>query len=125
MDIVIIHWKIRPDDTSRQAFLEHWSCKLEVPRANLIGEFLSQPRLEREVDFPCQIFDHNEGVGYVSYFNVGIWTSSEAFRRDVYEPYGERTKLLTFEVALPERMVVSPQRTRIGRARFPKRDKLS
>ena len=42
MFVVLIHWRIKPDDASKEAFLEHWKTNNSISdRTGLIAEFVS------------------------------------------------------------------------------------
>jgi hypothetical protein len=126
VDILLIHWKIKHSEEEQQEFLKFWTRKLQLKeeaRADLVGEFLSKPLTREDVEFPCEVFE--ESTDYVSYFNVGIWTSASSFKRHVYDLLASEDRdLFPFEVELPKRMVLSPLHWRIGRAGPPDSDNL-
>jgi len=42
MFIALIHWRIKPDEDSKKAFLEHWNTRNSISnRSGLIAEFVS------------------------------------------------------------------------------------
>lgn len=125
MIIAIIHWRIKPTDVHVQAFLSKWAHELLPPREILVGEFLSVPLSPDEVGFPNSDLGLGSREEYRSFINVGMWESTEAFRREVYEPFGKRTELYDFEVDFPERLILGPLMWRVGVHPMPKADKLS
>jgi hypothetical protein len=51
MIVALIHWRIKPDDNSKNAFLKHWKTENPITgRTGLIAEFLSDSL--KIADFP-------------------------------------------------------------------------
>jgi hypothetical protein len=123
MDIVIIHWRIRPGHENRRRFLSHWSGKFTIEnRANLVGEFLSEPLTKEEVHFDCKTFE--ESVDYTSFFNVGIWKDAASFKTDVYDRLAKDRDLESYEFDYPDRMVLTGLNWRRGELQLPDTDHL-
>jgi hypothetical protein len=91
MEIVLIYWKIKPDQEAH--FLEFWEKKLKIrDKSGLIAEYLSKvndPKTDRERQwFTWKLFRGD----VVTYVNVGLWRSkddfldeTERYRSDDYE----------------------------------------
>jgi hypothetical protein len=61
----------------------------------------------------------------VPFFNVGIWASHEAFKKEVIDRFVEgRPRQLPFEYAPRTRMILSPEQWRVGEAVLPGSDHL-
>lgn len=124
MDILIIHWMIQPDETSREDFLNYWRRDLpiaESDRGNLVGEFLSEPHSRDDVNFPCKTFEESDE--YTSFFNVAMWRSHSDFKEIVWDRFGgDKRDKFDFEVHKPERMVLSTKHWRAGEAELPDSD---
>jgi hypothetical protein len=78
MDIVLIYWKIKPDQEKR--FLDFWENKLKIKdKSGLVAEYLSRvndPKTDRDRKwFRWNLFRRD----VVTYINVGLWKSKEEF----------------------------------------------
>jgi hypothetical protein len=124
MVIVIIHWKIHPNEESRQAFFKNWEEKLTIEeRSHLVGEYLSEPMPSEQVGFPCVTFNTPSSPEYQSFFNVGIWEDVESFKRQIIDPYvGNTPRPAPFEYELRERMILGPLSWRAGKFTLPTED---
>jgi hypothetical protein len=122
--LVIIYWKIKLGDENRAAFLKHWKETLTISeRSHLIGEFLSRPLAPDETDFPCGLLGLPSSSAYQSFFNVGIWSDLDSFKRQVIDPHvGKAPKPLEFEFVFRERLVLEPVSRRIGQGKLPQGD---
>jgi hypothetical protein len=90
MIIVIIHWKIRPDEDSIRQFRDSWRQMEPPERANYVGEYLIDPLSKDKVGFACTTFNVSSSVKYRSFFNVGIWKDVDAYRTDIIESFVTR-----------------------------------
>lgn len=123
MDIVMIHWRIKLGPDNREMFLDDWSRKFKLDeRANLVGEFLSEPLTKEEIDFDCKTFE--DSPEYTSFFNVGLWRDAASFETEVYGRIAHDRPLEEYEYDYPERMVLRPRYWRIGDLQLPKQDLL-
>jgi hypothetical protein len=123
MEIVIIHWRIKPGVNNSDMFLADWSRKFKLDkRSNLVAEFLSGPLTKDEVDFDCKTFD--ESPDYTSFFTVGLWRDAASFKADVYDRIAKDRKLEDYEYGCPERMVLRPLNWRRGELTLPESDHL-
>ena len=118
MVIVIVHWKIHPHAEARREFLDHWRDRLKLDqRDEFIGEYLSEPVLGDDAGFLCTLFNVPLNAKYWSFFNVGVWRSVDAFRRNVIDPFvTKQPRSLPFEYEFRERMVLDPVSWRVGRS---------
>jgi hypothetical protein len=124
--IVIIVWKIFPGDENERAFLDFWAQLEPGGRSRLAGEYLSRPLSAEEAGLKCSLVGLNPGDDYVPFFNVGIWESLEALREQVYAPFVDSgPDKHAFEYAQRERVILAPQRWRVGTAQLPTEDHLS
>jgi hypothetical protein len=91
MDIVLIYWKIKPNQETH--FLEFWEKRLKIgDKSGLAAEYLSKvndPKTERERKWFIWRLFRKEVVTYV---NVGLWKTrdefldeTERYRSDSYE----------------------------------------
>ena len=63
---------------------------------------------------------------YESFFNVGLWSDLESFKRQVIDPFvGTAPKPQEFEYAFRERLVLSPASWRVGKASLPPSDEFA
>lgn len=126
MIIVVIHWKIHHGEKSRRQFLQHWEKELKIKnRSCLVGEYLSEPMIESETEFPCTVFNISCSPHYQSFFNVGIWADVQSFKKEVIDPYvGATPETLPFEYEFRERMVLNPVSWRAGKYELPHTGKL-
>ena len=124
MIIVIVHWKIHPHDEARAAFLKFWKDSLEIPeRANLVGEYLSEPLSAEKAGFACSVMNAPSSPKYQSFFNVGIWNTKEDFESKVITPFvGSNPRTQLFEYEFRERMILNPLSVRAGNYPVPKND---
>lgn len=123
MDIVIIHWRIRPGISNSHMFVADWSRKFKLDkRSNLVAEFLSKPLTHQEVHFDCKTFD--QSPSYTSFFNVGMWKDAASFKTDVYDRITKDRSLESYEYDYPERMVLRPLNWRRGDLALPDTDQL-
>ena len=90
-----------------------------------MGEYLSRPLSQHEVDFDCSLLGVSPGDEYVPYFNVGIWDSLDAFRQQIIERFVEQgPEKLEFEYEPRKRMILAPLLWRAGDAQLPTDDEL-
>ena len=78
---------------------------------------------ETEASFPCGLLGLPSSSAYQSFFNVGVWSNRDAFKREVINPHvGKSPKPFDFEFAFRERLVIEPVSWRIGKAKLPAED---
>lgn len=127
MIIVIIHWRIHPNNVSRADFFEYWKKNLEIEdKTNLVGEFLSKPLSASEANFACLTMNSEASDDYESFFNIGIWKDLASFEKEIIKPFvGDKSTIEAFEYQYRERMILEPQSRRIGNFNLPEDDKFA
>lgn len=115
MIVLIVHWKIRPDDRSVRQFLEKWHDMEPSRPSNFFAEYLSAPLPAEETGFPCTTFNVSSDVRYRSFFNVAIWRDVDSFNNDVLNTHvAGAPDIEPFEFDRRERMVLSPVDMHVG-----------
>lgn len=109
--MVVVHWKIKQ---GREAeFLDYWGQRSVVAdRSGLVGEFLSS--VEDRGRFPW-INMQTVSNSYTSFFNIGIWRDAAAFDDQIGKYIDNARPPLPFEAERRERVLLQPERWRIGR----------
>ena len=115
--IVLIHWRIKPEQEHVDAFLDFWrgKCSLE-DRSGLVSELLSETLTAR--DFPYITWDMDiDGLAdHRSFINVGTWEDENVFHEQVGKNFNDDKPMLSFEKYRRRRIVLRPQCWRIGHA---------
>ena len=119
MQIVLIHWKIRPDGEA--AFLHFWREQAIVEdRSGLVGEFLSAT-VDKSKLLPWITWDLADKPGcYRSFVNVGIWQDAAEFHDQVSKYFATEKK--DFECEPRVRALLTPEHWRIGKGHLPTSD---
>ena len=121
MILVLIHWRIKPDDASETAFFDFWTQIAKIDdKSNLIGEFLSTP--VPAVQFPFNVDDLSTGhsQGNCRHFiNVGAWKDWQSFNDQVGKYIDDAKSMKDFEAERRTRTVLEPKHWRIGSAMMP------
>ena len=122
MTIVEILWHIKRGEENE--FRKAWREKFTVgDRSELIGEFLSAPRTEVPDIYRSLNLDQNSAGDDVSYFvNVAIWTSFEAFKKEIEKYIPKPGTPQPPFVVNRYRVVLDPIDWRIGQAKLPSAD---
>ena len=101
MIIVIIHWKIKPEQEKVEEFLEFWrKAALVGDRTGLIGEFLSEGHSTKEfgwITWPLTGCERK----HKSFVNVGYWNSAEEFQEQIGKYFDSSTGPKDFEAEPP------------------------
>jgi len=123
MMIALIHWRIKPDDESNAAFLEHWKTNNTIgDRSELIAEFLSDSLPISDFPYITWHLDSDSLGDFKSYVTVGLWHSADAFRKQVAEYFNDGNPLYPFEKYRRRRVVFKPIEWRIGKVSMPADD---
>ena len=123
MMIALIHWRIKPNDESVEAFLEHWRTNNTIgDRSGLIAEFLSQSLPMAQFPFITWHLDAESLGNFKSYVTVGIWQDAADFAKQVAGYFNDENPLLPFEQYRRRRVVFKPAEWRIGCASMPTLD---
>jgi hypothetical protein len=125
MIVALIHWRIKPDKTSRNAFLKHWKMKNPITdRTGLIAEFLSDSLKIADFPYITWHLDPESFGNFRSYVTVGLWQDSDAFKEQVAAYFNDDKPLLPFEKYRRRRVMFRPVDWRIGKTRLPAKDSL-
>lgn len=100
MDIIIVHWKIKP--SMEHEFLEWWKSGLGKKPEGLIEEHLSKVEPEETSTWNLSSSKH------VTYLNVGRWTDKKHWKK----VFSGKAKMQPFEAELRERIWVSVKESR-------------
>ena len=85
MIIVLIHWKIKPDQEMVDKFLQFWRQTAVVEDCRgLIGEFLTEAQSTAECSWIMWQLTGCEGK-YRSFINVGDWNSVNSFQQLLFK----------------------------------------
>jgi hypothetical protein len=123
MVIALIHWRIKPDETSIADFLKFWREQATVSdRAGLVGEFLSEAAKLTDYPYITWHLDHDHLGNFKSYVNVGIWTDETAFHEQIAKNFNDDKPMLPFEAFRRRRVIIKPDSWRIGKAALPNAD---
>jgi hypothetical protein len=108
--IVLVEWRIKKGQENE--FLEYWSTRATIEdRTGLVGEFLS--RVEDQNQFPWMVWDLNPG--WTTFVNVGFWRTGADFQQQIGRFIDNSKPPLAFEAERRRRVLVAPERWRIGR----------
>ena len=107
--IVLVEWRIKKGQENE--FLEYWSTRATIEdRTGLVGEFLS--RVEDQKQFPWMVWDLNPG--WTTYVNVGFWRNGADFQQQIGRFIDNSRPPLAFEAERRRRVLVAPERWRVG-----------
>ena len=122
MVVVLIHWKIRPEPSMVDDFLNFWRTNAVIDdRRGLICEFLSEAHSPAEYSWITWQLTGSEGK-YRSFINVGYWDGSEEFHAQVGKYFETSLDQQPFERFPRVRTLLNPKCWRIGDSRLPKHD---
>jgi hypothetical protein len=123
MIVALIHWRIRPDETSKNEFLRHWKTNNTIgDRSGLVAEFLSDSLPMTEFPYITWHLDSESLGNFKSYVTVGIWDDAEAFHEQVASYFNDNKPLLPFEKYRRRRVIFRPVDWRIGEKSLPTDD---
>jgi hypothetical protein len=123
MIIVVIHWRIKPDQKNIAAFLKHWKTKNHIPdREGLIGEFLSNSLSTKDFPSTSWHLDPESSGDFKSFVTVDLWQDSDAFRKQVANYFNDDKPIKRFEKYRRRRVMFDPIARRLGKAKLPEQD---
>jgi len=123
MIIALIHWRIRPDQESIHAFLNHWKTNNTIgDRSGLMAEFLSDSLPTKEFPYITWHLDGESLGNFRSYVTVGLWQDAEKFSDQVANYFNDERPLLAFEKYRRRRVIFKPVHWRLGQADLPSED---
>lgn len=115
--IVLVEWRIKKG--REQEFVDYWSKQATIAdRSGLVGEFLS--RVEDRKQFPWMVW--NLDPRWTTFVNVGIWRSGADFDQQIGRFINNAKPPLAFEAQKRRRVLVAPERWRIGATPFLESD---
>lgn len=122
MTIVLIHWKIRPEQKMVDEFLKFWRETAVIDdRRGLVGEFLTEAHSKDEYAWiTWQLTGCEEK--YRSFITVGCWNSADEFYAQVGKHIRTSSELKPFEAEPRIRTVMNPKCWRMGDATLPVHD---
>ena len=122
MIVVLIHWKIKPEQERVDEFLDFWRKTATInDRRGLIGEILTEEYSTEEYDWITWSLTGSEGK-YRSFVNIGYWKSAEEFHEQIGKYFETSTGPKGFEAEPRIRTVMKPKCWRMGDSDFPIHD---
>lgn len=123
MFIALIHWRIKPDDESVKAFIEHWNTRNSIAnRSGLIAEFVSDTLPMANFPYITWHLDPESLGNFKSYVTIGLWADADTFGKEVAKYFNDDKPLLLFEKYCRRRVIFSPVGWRIGNTKLPEGD---
>ena len=123
MIIVLIHWRIKPDEKSIADFLKYWREEASInDRTGLVGEFLSEAAKMKDYPYITWLLDPDHLGNFKSFVNVGIWTDGGSFYEQVAKNFNDENPMKPFEAHRRRRLVTKPDSWRIGGSTLPTSD---
>ena len=115
--MVAVEWRIKKGQ--EEEFLEYWSTRSTIPdRSGLVGEFLN--RVETREQYPWMVWEFNEG--WTTFINIGIWREGADFQQQIGRFIDNSRPPLAFEADRRRRILLAPERWRIGNTALLKED---
>jgi hypothetical protein len=123
MIIALNHWRIKPDNESVAAFLEHWRTIATVrDRTGLIAEYLSEVESTKAYPYITWHLDSESLGDYKSFVNVSIWQDANAFHEQLGKAFNDLLPMKDFEKYRRRRVMLTPNSWRIGASPAPSTD---
>ena len=123
MIIALIHWRIQPDEASRDAFLEHWKTNNTITdRTGLIAEFLSDSLPIASFPYITWHLDPESLGNFKSFVTIGLWDDADTFGQQVAAYFNDDRPLLSFEKYRRRRVIFRPISWRMGKTALPTED---
>ena len=122
MTIVLIHWKIRPEQKMVDKFLKFWRATATIDdRRGLIGEFLTEAHSTAEYGWITWQLTGCEGK-YRSFVTIGCWNSADEFYAQIGKYFETSSGQHAFEAEPRKRTVLKPKCWRMGDGALPVHD---
>jgi hypothetical protein len=81
MFIALIHWRIKPDEESKKAFILHWNTSNSISnRKGLIAEFVSDTLPMANFPYITWHLDPESLGNFKSYVTIGLWADAADFQ---------------------------------------------
>lgn len=100
MDIVLVHWKIKPD--MEQEFLTWWQTGVEGKPKGMIEEHISKVEPDETSTWDLA------SPKYLTYINVGKWEDKKLWK----DAFSGQNHLMPFEESMRERIWLSVKESR-------------
>jgi|SRR5882724_2937648 len=118
--IALIHWRIKPDDQSKAAFIEHWNTRNSINnRKGLIAEFVSDTLPMANFPYITWHLDPESLGNFKSYVTIGLWADAANFQEQVAQYFNDDQPLLVFEKYRRRRVIFEPVGWRVGETLLP------
>jgi hypothetical protein len=109
--IVLVEWRIKKG--REKEFLDYWSTQATIKdRTGLIAEYLS--RVEDEKQYPWMIWSLDPN--WTTFVNVGFWRNGADFQEQIGRFIDNSRPPQAFEAERRRRVLVAPERWRVGDA---------
>ena len=123
MHVVLVHWRVKPDEENVAAFLEHWrGVNTIANREGLVAEFLSEPLSAKVFADTTWHLDQDSLGDFKSFVNVAVWRDAEDFHEQVARHYNDDRPMLPFEKYRRRRVVADSSNWRVGSFKLPAED---
>jgi hypothetical protein len=123
MHVVMVHWRIKPEEENVQAFLKHWrEINTIKVRDGLVAEFLSESLSPKDFPDTTWHLDSDSLGDFKSYVNVAFWRSAKDFHEQVAHLYNDKAEMMSFEKYRRRRVVAESSDWRIGKFPLPEGD---
>lgn len=117
MRLVVVEWRIKKG--REDEFLKYWSTQATIAdRSGLISEYLS--RVESREQFPWMVWDFNGD--WTTFVNVGLWREGADFQQQIGRFIDNSKPPLAFEADRRRRVLLAPERWRVGASTAVKED---
>jgi len=112
MIVALIHWRVRLDEQSIAAFLDHWRTNNTIgDRSGLMAEFLSDSLPMTDFPYITWHLDEESLVNFKSYVTIGLWQDAAAFREQVANYFYDRKRAWVRRARLFEPAIGSSRRS--------------
>ena len=106
MHVVLVHWRIKPDEESIKAFLKDWREVYTIgDRSGLIAEFLSESISAKDFPDTTWHLDPEALEDFKSFVNVALWRSAKDFHDQVAKHYNDTRPMRPYEMYRRRRVV--------------------
>ena len=123
MHIVLVHWLIKPDEESIQAFLKDWREVYTIgDRSGLIAEFLSECLSVKDFPDTTWHLDPDSLGNFKSFVNVALWRDAKDFHEQVARHYNDARPMRPYEMYRRRRFVAESSDWRVGLFLLPDKD---
>ena len=131
MIIVLIYWRIKPEQKAIDAFQKYWKEVAAIEdRTGLIGEFLCEAEsfgARKWITWNLgPAISENDGADdketFRAFINVGLWKNADTFNRQVGRYFNDTDPPKDFEQKRRLRVLLNPKAWRMGDFKLPIHD---